>query len=244
MKNKNYSNKRANEVRWQAQREWVANEVNTKRCETCGGDLIWTGKINTTTVRKRRFCRECLTQQVKDRQKIKRKEKSLTSNGYVLIWDGDQRKLEHVAVMERRLGRPLESNEIVFHWDGDKTNNNFSNLLLCDRSFANWLFAEMGRKHMREKFGPSVPDEEIPGRYLHKGYWQMTVGSRTVGVHVHKAEAVLGRKLKANEVVHHINGDTLDNRNCNLLICTKSYHNRLHNEMSRQYQKDKFRLDQ
>ena len=70
------------------------------------------------------------------------------------------------------------------------------------------------------------------------GYRRITLeNGRRVTEHVYKVENVLSRKLKKNEVVHHINGIKLDNRNCNLLICDRSYHGLLHQKMAKQYQK-------
>jgi len=41
-------------------------------------------------------------------------------------------------------------------------------------------------------------------------------------------------------MVHHIDGNGLNNKNSNLLICSRSYHGYLHNKMSSLYAQEKF----
>lgn|SRR5882724_3638099 len=82
------------------------------------------------------------------------------------------------------------------------------------------------------------------GRGYHKelrGYVRVNMGSNQREVeHRVVAEKALGRKLKPNEIVHHINCDKSDNRNENLLICERGYHKWLHDEMGRRYAQEHF----
>jgi len=63
------------------------------------------------------------------------------------------------------------------------------------------------------------------GRHIdHLGYWR--IGKN----HEHRIimEALMGRKLGSNEVVHHIDENRLNNHPENLQMMTRAEHNRLH----------------
>ena len=91
-------------------------------------------------------------------------------------------------------------------------------------------------RHINWKGGRCISDDGImiTTRGIDK------YGRSQVAEHVLKAEGVLGRKLNDDELVHHINGNRLDNRNENLMICTRSSHKLFHGQMGRLYMKEHF----
>ncbi len=61
-------------------------------------------------------------------------------------------------------------------------------------------------------------------------YEQRSFHGKRRAVHVLLMEEILGRPLKENEVVHHINEDKLDNRPENLMVMDRAEHNALHHQ--------------
>lgn len=65
------------------------------------------------------------------------------------------------------------------------------------------------------------------------GYiWIRVIGNgyhnNQIKLHRYLMEIKVGRKLQFNEIVHHINGDKLDNNIDNLQLVTRSEHNKIH----------------
>ena len=71
-----------------------------------------------------------------------------------------------------------------------------------------------------------VSDEDYKSSYR-----KLKVRGENIDEHRHIMELHLGRKLKRNEAVHHINGNKFDNRIENLEVMSLSEHSRLHNQI-------------
>lgn len=82
------------------------------------------------------------------------------------------------------------------------------------------------------RWAKTTPEERrtATGEYIHNGYRMIYVPGKTNRVYEHRynAEKKLGRSLTKKEMVHHMNGNKLDNSPNNLVVITKSDHNILH----------------
>ncbi len=167
---------------------------------------------------------------------------------------------EQRLVMEKSIGRELLSTEVVHHIDMMKLNNAIENLYLCSSEREHQLVhASMGRcgfelhgEKIWLNFGSEVYSlQKSPKRKSHKicfehnnikirNYGEIQyefcwcpTSKRERPRHVLIVEQLIGRRLFRNEVVHHIDGNTLNNDQDNLWLMTISQHMKAHRTLEK-----------
>ncbi len=66
------------------------------------------------------------------------------------------------------------------------------------------------------------------GGWIAEGYRILRIGGQAIREHRLVMEQILGRKLGRRELVHHVNGDRLDNRPENLVVVSPAEHTLIH----------------
>jgi hypothetical protein len=64
--------------------------------------------------------------------------------------------------------------------------------------------------------------------WIEGGYWYINVNGRKIAFHRWVVEQILGRELSSADVIHHIDGDPLNNDPANLVVLSRAEHLRLH----------------
>lgn len=100
---------------------------------------------------------------------------------------------------------------------------------MCNRHYLRWY--RYGDVHYRKRRGNGE------GSLSSQGYKLVTVNGRQVLEHRYLMELRLGRRLKPSEVVHHRDGDKLNNADENLELTTRRAHPHLYPSHAQTWQK-------
>ena len=116
---------------------------------------------------------------------------------------------------------------------------------VCPHCSKEFLARTRNRKNGIEFCSQDCSSKLTAKGFGYRGGYKVLFGNehpKRVGKLEHRfiIEQFLGRLLKPIEEVHHINGNPLDNRNPNLLVCDRGYHKWLHHKMSGLYMKEHF----
>jgi hypothetical protein len=178
----------------------------------------------------------------------------LNNNGYYRVYTGNLKyEYEHKVILSKHLGRKLLPEEKIHFIDLDKINTDINNLYLCKNKNDHWKCHQSMEKCAFELFNKliwfdinlkvytlneailpviNVDISDINNLNFYLEHRRDTSGyyKRSGKIFIHKliAERVLGRPLFKEEVIHHINGNTLDNNPSNITVMLRSEHKKCH----------------
>lgn len=98
---------------------------------------------------------------------------------------------------------------------------NYNKLMFCSQKCSS--------KYMRGDKSPFYKN----GSTITNGYKTININGKYVYEHRYIVEKLIGKKLKSDEVVHHIDGNKLNNKIENLKIMNKIEHDRFHTTIRR-----------
>lgn len=91
------------------------------------------------------------------------------------------------------------------------------------------VFSEQWKKNISTARKANADAKSVGVRITKSGYVEFTRGeNKGRGQHVVVVEKMIGRRLFANEVVHHVDGDKKNNILENLKLMTRAEHSSLH----------------
>lgn len=73
-----------------------------------------------------------------------------------------------------------------------------------------------------------MPVQQVKAIFQHGRYPAISIGGRKIHIHRLLAKYYIRRRLRKNEIVHHINGNDWDARQYNLLVTQQGAHARGH----------------